>query len=791
MGREWGLAMALASVVAGAAEAAYGVDRPLLGLTIAAGMLGCWRRRSLRVPWILVGIVVVSAGVGWWQMRTVLTPTLESTHIAHWHLPQETMVEGVVQGTPKIGTDRTIVFLVLSSGGPLPGRATTGVVRLTFRSAVAVQPGTRMRVRARLRRPSSFRSPGAFDWVAYLAHRKVFVVGSAREPFDILSAPSPGPTAWLNSWRTATRAAIDAATDAEAAAVLRALVLGDDAGIGPPLRDAFARAGVVHVLSVSGLHLALVAGGAAMVVRWLMGRSERLLLGINVEASAGFVGTTAAVIYGLVAGMEVPTLRSALMVAIAWLATVLGRHSDALRALAIAALAIMVWSPGVEFEAAFQLSFVSVAALLLAGQGKSSTRWIGLVRDALRTSVVASLATAPLTAWHFHQLSVAGPLANLIVIPLFGAVVLAPALLAAALVGCAPTVAHGLFALAGLVIGPATALVRWIAAWPWAAIDVPTPSVAELGAWGGAFVLWFRAPALRGWSMGGAIAVSVAAQIAITGALGSRPLRIAFLDVGQGDAAVVELPDGRVMVIDGGGFPGSDFDVGKAVVLPYLARRRIRRVDTIVVTHPHPDHFAGLTAVFDHHPVTAWWWNGSGGGGQWASLADAAARAQISPLRIVPQAPVAAWPEITVLHPPLDWQSAPNDASVVLRLAYGGASVLFTGDAQAAAEAAMEEGGGLLAATVLKVPHHGSRTSSTAAFLDQVVPRIAVISAGADNRYGLPSPDVEARYRRRGICVLRTDQCGTITVLTDGQTVEAAGEVRDCRCPPVMLRPPP
>jgi competence protein ComEC len=259
-------------------------------------------------------------------------------------------------------------------------------------------------------------------------------------------------------------------------------------------------------------------------------------------------------------------------------------------------------------------------------------------------------------------------------------------------------------------------------------------------------------------------------------------LRLTVLDVGQGDGAVVELPDGRVLVVDAGGFPGSEFDTGAAIVVPFLATRKIATVDALVMTHAHPDHSGGLASLLWRRPREFWWTGHPGTGLEWLRLAGAMAASGV-PVRVLA---AGDWggAGVTVLHPPHGWPAPSlNDASLVLRVRHGDVAFLLTGDAEAAAEARMLDDGGAMDASVIKVPHHGSRTSSGARFLDAVAPGVAVISVGADNRYRLPNAEVEARYRARGICVLRTDRCGAVTLETDGRALRVWSRRPECVCP--------
>jgi competence protein ComEC len=341
------------------------------------------------------------------------------------------------------------------------------------------------------------------------------------------------------------------------------------------------------------------------------------------------------------------------------------------------------------------------------------------------------------------------------------------------------------FVLAGLVLRPGIALVRTFAAPAWAAIDVPIPTDLELvllHTLHNAVSLVPRRAALVLASVALA-ALSIDAAWWVHERFGRTALRVTFLDVGQGDAAVAELPGGRVVVVDAGGFPGSTFDTGAAIVAPYLWQRKIMRVDVLAMTHAHPDHSGGLAYLLAHHRPREFWWTGvPGDGPSWERL-HAALAASGTHVRVM-AVDGGATGDIEILHPPAGpgWRAL-NDSSLTLALGAPPARVLLTGDIERRAEDALLRAPGRLAATVLKVPHHGSRTSSTPAFVDAVAPRVAVVSVGADNRYGLPAAAVERRYRGRGTCVLRTDRCGAVTVTLAGPRLDVRTTRPGCGCP--------
>jgi competence protein ComEC len=407
-----------------------------------------------------------------------------------------------------------------------------------------------------------------------------------------------------------------------------------------------------------------------------------------------------------------------------------------------------------------------------------------LGRWALRlvaASAAAIVATAPIAAWHFSQLAPAGILSNLVVVPLAEL-----GIVPVGLVGCLLAILHvpgatTLLTLAGLL---ARVMARFTMAFASVAPAwrVAQPSCTEIVAWyiGVAAIIMHGR---RSWRV-----VTMCALVLVTsmgarklGRRYSRTVTATFLDVGQGDACVVELPRGRVMVVDGGGSFDPGFDPGKQVIVPFLWRRGIDRIDLIVLSHPHPDHANGLATLVEQFPVGEVWTNGqpTEQPGTRALLAAAGHHGvpvgQPRPIdlggaRIEPLAPFDETGALAT-----DLARSENDNSLVIDVRWRGRRILFAGDLEADGESAvLARAGPTLASDVVKVPHHGSKTSSTAPFVTATHPSLAVVSVGERNRWGFPNPGVVARWREIGARLMRTDRDGGVTVTIDGNGQVAA-----------------
>ena len=709
-------------------------------------------------------------------------------------LQRSVHVEGVVESVRAGGPGRedrwTGLEIRLSgvageAGGPGEGdglRLSIGESRRPW------EIGDRVVGRLRLRRVRGFCNAGRDRYARWLASRGVRWTAWLRDDDRLEQASGlPGRPFWIDRARGAIGATIDRSVAGPAGGILRALVIGDKGRVAPDLREAFARTGSSHLLAVSGMHLSLVAGAVLLLVRRAVAAARVVV--VPLDRIAAPIALAAALGYVALTGGAVATQRAALMLAIVVAGFVLGRAAGPLRCLLAAVGVLVLLDASVLRDLSFQLSAVSVAAIVALHARLGSTsfgRWLRgaasgrpharigawLVGGAL-VSLAAGVTTAPLGAHYFGLVSLLGVPANLVLGPLLGMGALGVGLVGALLVGLEPSLAGVVFSGAGALVELACAFARFAAAWPFAAIPASLPDPRIVGACiasvGGALLPGRQAR----------LGAALAAALLVACSFGRAPaegLRVSFLDVGQGDAAVIE-GGGRAWVLDGGGLGGS-FDTGKGVVLPALLAAGARSPVAVALSHADRDHYGGLRAVVEKATPRELWWNGrpsdsSSFAALLAAVDDAGLRPRVLMAGDAPGRESA--PGWKVLHPGARSSTlSENDASLVLAARYGATRVLFGGDVERRGERAMVASGRDLGATVLKVPHHASRSSSGSRFLAAVRPALAVASLGSFNRFGFPAPEVVARLRGRGSHFLATGGAGEVVVRSDGQLEQVA-----------------
>jgi competence protein ComEC len=773
---------------------------------LTAGLLGlaaAWRRRSLFVLG-LVGALICGAGASGWRaslrMGEVLDPALEG---------RDLVVTGIVASLPQASASGLRFRFALESARQgdapvtLPSLLALGWYRGLHEDARADEPrselraGQRWRFTVRLRRPHGNLNPHGYDFELSLLEQGVRATGYVRDaPAERLD-PSAG--FFVERLRQRVRDRIQASIDdRRAAGVLAALAIGDQGAIERPDWDLFRNTGVAHLMSISGLHVTMFAWLAGLLVGAGWRRSPRAMLGLPLPSAARWGGLAAALAYAVFSGWGVPAQRTVWMLVTVTLLTSLGVRWPWTLVLLAAAVVVTALDPWALLQPGFWLSFAAVGLLMAsaplrakrgAGErarsetdarasanshpvtetgadtpaaaghanvdGRSAARAVasslldrvlGAAHAGLRTQLIATLGLAPLTLVFFQQLSLVGFAANLIAIPVVTLVVTPLALLG--------SFATPFWSLGAWVVEALAALLGWLGALPGAVWSVAAaPAWARVAGLLGAVLLVLPLP----W------------RLRLLGPLLVLPLfapprdlppegrfDLVALDVGQGTAVLVRTR-AHLLVYDAGPQYARDSDAGQRVILPLLRSRGETRIDRLVLSHRDSDHTGGAQSLVAALPVGAVS-SSLEPGHPLLGLMPSASRCEAG----------QGWDwdgvRFDVLGPRADAYAGapkPNALSCVVRVSGGGRSALLTGDIEREQEAGLVAAfGGALHSDVLIAPHHGSRTSSSASFLDTVQPARAVFQAGYRSRFGHPAADVVARYRERGVVTLASPACG-------------------------------
>ena len=754
--------------------------------------------------------------------------------------PRETVLaSGCVVEPTVFSNDRAQFVLELEPGA----RAQVQVPKY----AEEVKPprltyGQRVEIEARFRAPHNYENPGSFDYVAYLARRDVFWTALVPSKGSVRVLPGECGSRW-RGWVFGLRtAALDSIErlypdNDYASAMLEAVLIGESSKLERVWTEDFRRSGTYHALVISGIHVSVLAAVLLALLHFA-----------PISKNSAWAMTAAAAwLYALVSGFTMPVARAAAGFTLYLVARIFFRRVRPLNLLAAIAIGLLASDPPQLFEASFQLSFLSVAAIAAFAAPLLETTITPLARGlhdinatsidphikprAAQLRVELRLVAETILLWtrlperfvcralalvmrgvffavelgalslsvqiglalpmaeYFHRVSFTGLSANLFIVPLMNLVV--PVGFLALFTGW-----HWAASLADLLLRWSASIASWHAALE-PAWRVPNPPI-----WLGlALVASILAAAfavrrnLLRWPALGVVAGLVGLLVVSPWAAAVEPgeLELTVIDVGQGDSLLLVFPQGKTMLIDGGGRleygavkRRSNLDIGEDVVSSYLWSRGFRHIDVIAVTHAHQDHVGGLRALMENfHPSELWT-----GANPPPALLRQAARQEVRVTERRASEPFSfSGGSVQVLAPAPDYVSASpgNNDSLVLRVAYGAQSFLLTGDLEKAEERRLLESGSMMRSDVLKVGHHGSRTSTTEEFLDAVSPSVAVISAGFENSFGHPHPDVMGRLEARHITILRTDLAGRATVHTDGKRLNYLVQAWQSPAAPVEL----
>ena len=712
-------------------------------------------------------------------------------------------VEGVLYSAPERFPDKTRLYVDAEKGVAknkiIP---VSGKILITVGSPlVNVKYGDRVRFIAKLRIPRNFGNPGEFDYAGYLARQGIYVTGYIENERWIAVLRSEQKWALrgtIEQIRDRIRGFIDN-SGVDNPSIIKALIIGEQGEIPGEIKESFISTGTAHILAISGLHIVIIAFVSYWIGLQLFRLSERLMLVFNIRKLAALSSIIPILLYGAIAGYPVSTQRAVIMVLVFIIAVLIDREKGLYNTLAAAAFAILILSPLAIYDISFQLSFASVLALIYLVP-KLQLFWKDNKEDALvsspsrslqftlhyfkkyflnplAVSIAASLGTAPFVTYHFHRVSLIGILANLIVVPLMGFLAVILGLISCIILFFNYSLASIILKLTDITMNISLWIIDLFAKIPYASVYTTTPTILE------SVLFYLLLICVAEYKKAKIFRYALPLVMLTLGGnylfwhyrLNYNPnLKVTFISVGQGDSALVEFPYGKRMLIDGGGFYSDNFDVGERIIAPFLWKNKIENVDYIALSHPQADHMKGLRFIAERFSVKEFLWNGDIGEDiSYKELIRTIYENNISRSAVDESTPPLDINGVKVefLNPRHDKRVGWNNDSVVLKLTYKNVGFLFTGDIEDIAEARLLKKGDAIKATVLKVPHHGSRTSSTAEFLKEVNPLVAVVSLGYLNPFGFPHPEILRRYRDLNMPLLRTDTQGAITIETDGMKI--------------------
>lgn len=682
--------------------------------------------------------------------------------------------------------------------------ATKGLVLLRLQGPwpADISPGDTLAIRTELKRPQSFRTEGVFDYARYLARKNIWITGFVRSPLLLHKISQPQSVLHRARYlperiRTTIGEKIDHAVSPNISGIYRAILLGDRSHVDADTLEIFKASGTMHILAISGLHMAVIAFITYSVLFWLLSRSERLLLNFTVKKWAAFLSLPVLLGYGLLAGLNTPVFRAVIMSTVVIIAVCSDRQKSPGALLASAAMLILAIDPLQLYTVSFQLSFAAITGILFllpvlknllnlspqSGHNPSlyekSAHWLVA---ALLVSLVACLATAPITLYAFNRFSLVSPLANLFIEPLICLWSLGLGLFGLLFMFIHSEIASFFLQAGALGINATIHIGAFFSSWPFSSIWSPTPPAWLIAG----YYLCLIMIIYSGWKR---IRLLVPTLLALTACIvlffypmGRNPggkggfFRITYLDVGQGTASLVEYPSGFRALIDGGGSSFAATSVGERIIAPFLWKQGIRAIDAIVITHPDADHYNGLSFINDRFSPEVIWSKGrEGHDDNFKTLIRLAQQFGINVL--IPTAgdglPAGEQSLVCVANLTDEENGESHSGSqsrndgIVVKACAAELCALFPGDIDRASERFLVDRGLALQAEFLLSPHHGSITSNSNEFLATVAPRYLLVSAGRSGKGHFPHSGLAAECDRQQIALYTTAEQGTLQIIAD------------------------
>lgn len=710
---------------------------------------------------------------------------------------QDVVLTGILRTAPSFNGDKGKFIVDVDS---LKADAETTIsihnrilLKTTFPPPTNLAPGDRILARASLSIPSAPGTPGSFNYRQYLADRHIHITGFIRSPAYLSSlgaAPPPDslmdPKTHLPEYlRYKTNLFIDSTNlSLKIKALYKAIITGQRDSIPLEIMNNFKRSGAIHLLAISGMHMALLALLSGLMINYLLRKSTWLLLRWPAWKIATILTLMIMGCYATISGLQPPVVRAFIMASTLIVAIILDRPKSLLNAMALAALLILFYEPTALFSVSFQLSFVAVSGIILFSDQFSELfrfnqsqqtpfsrfkLWLG---TGITISVVALLATAPITLYHFRQVSLIGPLTTILTAPLICFWALPWGLIASLLSPWLPNAATAMLNIGSAGLSGADLITSTLAAIPFSFHILPPPAIINIAVYYliAAYLLFFKSRLMI--KVAATITMIIIMSIPTNSFSRSKNndhTRITFIDVGQGNSTLLELPNNKNILVDGGGSSSPRFNPGEQIIGPFLWHQSIRHLDALVISHPHQDHYNGLEFIIRNFKPAEVWINGTerkseGYRDILRAAAETGAKIRIPGKgTVIATSGAAQLTSISNLHLRNDPNLSLNSRSLVIRLEVNGKKIILPGDIMADDGQSLVDQDIDLQSDILLAPHHGSKYSAGYHLMKENTPKWLIVSASPFKSEHFPDPDFAEWSQKRGTNILNTAQNGAIT----------------------------
>ncbi|MBW1649622.1 MAG: DNA internalization-related competence protein ComEC/Rec2 [Deltaproteobacteria bacterium] len=737
---------------------------------------------------LLIAIATLS---GYLLIQPFVSPILPKNHIYYYtNFKQKQTIVGVVSSEPsyikkKCKFEISVNFIE-KNNKKIPASGKIIVTWITEKEKKIYQ-GDLIEFNAKIRSIRNFYNPGRFDYERYLAFKKIYARSFVyKNRLKIIKKKAEEESKYsILKLRENFCNLIEKLPYKEEKKVLKALLTGKRDEIPKEIREAFNNSGTSHILAISGLHIGIAVFIFFFIFTKLFSLFKSFTEKGTVKKISAFLTVIIALIYGFFAGMSPSTQRAVIMTAVFLYSFIFEEEPDTLNSLAVSGIIILIIEPASLFSVSFTLSFTAVFAISY-GLKKTGVKDKNRILIFFLISVFATIGTLPIILYNFNTLCVIGPFTNFIIIPIIGFIVVPIGLTAVFIYPLSLNISFFLLKISATVLSGAIEFIKLVSSIPYVSVKTITPNIIEILSF---YILIIsllnikKSNFAKNTALFAALILCADSAYWIKERFLSQELRITVIDVGQGNSALIELPKGECMLIDGGGFSDkSDFDAGKSIVAPFLWKKKIRTIETIVLTHPDSDHMNGLTYIAENFFVKNLWSNNEAKDTKgYKSFVNAVQNNNIKNINFqkLHGSNAMNGVKLDILYPVKNfaelkqkqlWRDT-NNNSLVLKVKYGNFSFLFTGDIRKKAEKELvKTAGSKLKSQIMLAPHHGSKTSSSDILLNAASPALVVISAGFNNRYGLPHTPVINNYKKRGYKILRTDINGAVEIKSFGKT---------------------